>query len=105
MKSGSVLRFTQYWAVTEEKVWRNEFPVDADRHNWLKFGFQFETEDVRDALLKALEEHGGFEISNSHPFNLEVNTLGINLTFLTWNWLWYGYDGGRSDCCRCDSSA
>ncbi|KMK76905.1 Cof-type HAD-IIB family hydrolase [Alkalihalobacillus pseudalcaliphilus] len=69
---------TQYWAVTEEKVWRNEFPVDADRHNWLKFGFQFETEDVRDALLKALEEHGGFEISNSHPFNLEVNTLGIN---------------------------
>ncbi|WP_413382676.1 Cof-type HAD-IIB family hydrolase [Alkalihalobacillus sp. 1P02AB] len=69
---------TNYWAVTEHKVWRNEFPEQSADHSWLKFGFHFENEEVRDALLEELNKRGGYEISNSHPLNLEVNKIGIN---------------------------
>ncbi|GAF64750.1 putative hydrolase [Bacillus sp. TS-2] len=69
---------TGYWAVTEKQVWNGELPENIHEHTWLKFGFNFDDEITRDQLLEDIHSKGTYEISNSHPLNIEVNVLGIN---------------------------
>lgn len=68
----------RFWAVTSDKVWREEFPEDISTHQWLKFGFDFDEDEVREAVLAELSKNAELEITNSSPTNIEVNAIGIN---------------------------
>ncbi|WP_141434245.1 Cof-type HAD-IIB family hydrolase [Bacillus sp. 03113] len=74
----SKLHETNFWAISTEQVWHNELPTDLSTSEWLKFGFHIDDDQVRETVKKQLVENGLLEISNSSPFNLEVNPLGIN---------------------------
>ncbi|WP_281998638.1 Cof-type HAD-IIB family hydrolase [Priestia flexa] len=67
-----------FWAVTSEKVWRDEFPTDITNHEWLKFGYDIHDDDTRKLVLDTLTKNKNLEITNSSPTNLEINALGIN---------------------------
>jgi HAD superfamily hydrolase (TIGR01484 family) len=68
-----------FWAYAIEGVYnRDNWPGDIDQIEWLKFGYYSENLEKLAAIRKELESWRVFEISNSHPFNLEMNTLGIS---------------------------
>ncbi|QUF65823.1 phosphoglycolate phosphatase [Bacillus atrophaeus] len=69
---------TNFWASTVDKVWRGEFPETITDHEWLKFGFDIEEDDIRNEVLTELKKNKELEITNSSPTNIEVNALGIN---------------------------
>ncbi|MCG8397594.1 phosphoglycolate phosphatase [Bacillus atrophaeus] len=69
---------TNFWASTVDKVWRGEFPETITDHEWLKFGFDIEDDDIRNEVLTELKKNKELEITNSSPTNIEVNPLGIN---------------------------
>jgi len=69
---------TNFWASTVNKVWRGEFPENITDHEWLKFGFDIEDDDIRNEVLEELRKNKELEITNSSPTNIEVNALGIN---------------------------
>ncbi|MCY9206232.1 phosphoglycolate phosphatase [Bacillus atrophaeus] len=69
---------TNFWASTVDKVWRGEFPESITDHEWLKFGFDIEDDDIRNEVLTELKKNKELEITNSSPTNIEVNALGIN---------------------------
>ncbi|MBZ5480737.1 Cof-type HAD-IIB family hydrolase [Bacillus sp. T_4] len=67
-----------FWAVTTDKVWRDEFPEDIASREWLKFGYDIPDDALREEVLKQIAGISDFEISNSSLTNLEINALGIN---------------------------
>ncbi|MGG3269349.1 Cof-type HAD-IIB family hydrolase [Priestia aryabhattai] len=67
-----------FWAVTTDKVWRDEFPEDIASQEWLKFGYDIPDDALREEVLKQIGGISDFEISNSSLTNLEINALGIN---------------------------
>ncbi|ANF45872.1 phosphoglycolate phosphatase, TA0175-type [Priestia megaterium] len=67
-----------FWAVTTDKVWRDEFPEDIASQEWLKFGYDIPDDALREEVLKQIAGISDFEISNSSLMNLEINALGIN---------------------------
>ncbi|KIL49555.1 Cof-type HAD-IIB family hydrolase [Jeotgalibacillus soli] len=71
---------TLFWASTVGAVWNSNttFPDNINEHEWLKFGFDIEDDDVRGVILKELKENKVLEVTNSSPTNIEVNAAGIN---------------------------
>lgn len=69
---------TSFWAASVNKVWRDEIPEDITKHEWLKFGFDIQDDEIREKVLEELRKNTGLEISNSSPTNIEVNAVGIN---------------------------
>lgn len=69
---------TYHWAVSCDKVYRDQLPEDLAASKWLKFGYDTKDDKVREHVLKQLREKGGFEITNSSPTNIEVNAAGVN---------------------------
>lgn len=69
---------TDFWAISTDKVWYEEFPEDIYAHEWLKFGFDISDGAVLKTVRAILAENDALEISNSNPSNLEVNAAGIN---------------------------
>ncbi|WP_284037687.1 Cof-type HAD-IIB family hydrolase [Neobacillus sp. 114] len=67
-----------FWAISTERNWHNEMPEDLHSVEWMKFGFNIHDDAVREIVIKELEARGEFELSNSAPFNIEVNASGIN---------------------------
>ncbi|ADU32419.1 Cof-type HAD-IIB family hydrolase [Evansella cellulosilytica] len=68
-----------FWAVTPEKVWRDEFPEDEiEAHEWLKFCYHIEDDKTRKTVFEFLSKDDRLEITNSNPVNLEINAAGIN---------------------------
>ncbi len=67
-----------FWAVTTDKVWRDEFPEDIASQEWLKFGYDIPDDALREEVLEQIAGISDFEISNSSLTNLEINALGIN---------------------------
>jgi 5-amino-6-(5-phospho-D-ribitylamino)uracil phosphatase len=68
-----------FWAYAVEGVYnRDNWPGEIDHIEWMKFGFYSENLEKLAAIRKELGSWGVFEISNSHPFNLEMNPLGIS---------------------------
>lgn len=68
-----------YWAFAVEGDFnRDKFTSEPDRLTWIKFGFA--ATDARDleAVRQEIEEIGEFEITNSHPKNMELNPKGVN---------------------------
>jgi len=70
-----------YWAYTTEGVRNRDDWPDGEgesRLDWLKFGFYTENARILAELRSMLEEDGRFEVTNSHPFNLELNPKNVN---------------------------
>lgn len=69
---------THFWAVATDKVWRDQMPENIFEHTWLKFGFDFAVDSLRETILQRLLSHQQLEVSNSSPTNIEVNAAGVN---------------------------
>nr|WP_077624310.1 Cof-type HAD-IIB family hydrolase [Sediminibacillus massiliensis] len=69
---------TSAWMASTEQVFRGEFPEKLDEHEWLKVGIDIDDIEVKERILKELEEDELLELSNSHPMNIEINAVGIN---------------------------
>ena len=68
-----------YWGTAADKVYnKNQWCEDPYKVSWLKFGFHCEDERLLARLRRKGEEMGIFEITNSHPANLEFNPRGVN---------------------------
>lgn len=69
---------SRYWAMTPDKDYREGLGEKITEEQWLKFGFDLDDHDTREAILRELEKHDHLELSNSSPLNIEVNPIGIN---------------------------
>ncbi|MFE8702758.1 Cof-type HAD-IIB family hydrolase [Cytobacillus sp. FJAT-54145] len=69
---------TKFWATSCGNVWNNEMPDDITAHDWLKFGFEIEEDEIRELILNQLRNSGKLEITNSSLTNIEANAIGIN---------------------------
>lgn len=70
-----------YWTyavngLTRKEEWTDS--IDIDQEQWLKFGFYTDNDENRARILEWLQEQDCFEITNSHPHNLEINPKGIS---------------------------
>lgn len=69
---------TECWAASVGNVWRETFPEDFSTHEWMKFGFNIEDDELRQIILEELSENQLLEVTNSSLTNLEVNAVGVN---------------------------
>lgn len=69
---------TWAWMTSTESIWRGEVPKDLAAHQWLKFGFDTESDKIKQAILDELTKNEYLELSNSSDTNIEVNAMGIN---------------------------
>lgn len=70
---------TWFWAYSTENIYNKERWVDdIGSRDWLKFGYYTEELPVLQAILDEIQTWGGLEISNSSPFNLEINPEGVS---------------------------
>ncbi|MDM5340227.1 Cof-type HAD-IIB family hydrolase [Fictibacillus enclensis] len=67
----------KFWAVSTDKVWRENFPENAAEMEWLKFGFNIADDEVRKLVLEELALNRELEISNSSLTNIEINAVGV----------------------------
>lgn len=68
-----------FWGSASDRVYnRDSWCDDPYEVEWLKFGYYTEDADVLAELRKKAEEMDSFEITNSHPANLEFNPKGVN---------------------------
>ncbi|WP_228275745.1 Cof-type HAD-IIB family hydrolase [Gracilibacillus oryzae] len=69
---------TWAWLSSVDKIWRGEVPEDINAHEWLKFGFDTTTPEMKEKLMETLGGWEDIELSNSSPTNIEVNAVGVN---------------------------
>lgn len=71
-----------FWAYSVERLYNRDNWLKENQSleqvEWLKFGYNTENDELRHEILMALQNMGGLEVSNSSPFNLEINPQGIN---------------------------
>ncbi len=69
-----------FWSSTVQGRFNSEetFEKEVEDYEWIKYGFNFEDEELRDTVLEELKVHDSFEVTNSSPLNLEINPAGIN---------------------------
>ncbi|WP_019908675.1 Cof-type HAD-IIB family hydrolase [Paenibacillus sp. HW567] len=68
-----------FWAYSVEEVYNKDtWDGDIEGREWLKFGYSTEDDEIRHKVLMQLQDLGGLEITNSTPYNLEINPLGVN---------------------------
>ncbi|WP_199620558.1 Cof-type HAD-IIB family hydrolase [Paenibacillus alkalitolerans] len=70
---------TWYWAYSVEGIYNKDMWVEDERDKeWLKFGFYTDNDEARSAVLDRIGALGAFEVTNSHPHNIELNPQGIS---------------------------
>lgn len=71
---------TWFWAYSVEGNYNQRNWDDSliDTQQWMKFGYNTEDQEVRHQLITTLQDTNGLEITNSSPWNLEINPKGIN---------------------------
>ncbi|MEK3882893.1 Cof-type HAD-IIB family hydrolase [Paenibacillus sp. PL2-23] len=71
-----------YWAYTTLGIYNKERwfepEDDYEAHHWLKFGYYTEDDRARELILAEAQSWGALEISNSSPWNLELNPEGVS---------------------------
>ncbi|RKP56312.1 HAD family phosphatase [Cohnella endophytica] len=68
-----------FWGYTTEDIYNKEKWVgDTLERKWLKFGYYTEDLPVLNEILQEIGEWEGLELSNSSPFNIEINALGVS---------------------------
>jgi 5-amino-6-(5-phospho-D-ribitylamino)uracil phosphatase len=83
-----------FWGYTTEDIYNKERWVgDTLSRKWLKFGYYTEDVPILDAILAEIRTWDGLEISNSSPYNIEINAAGVSkATALTEVCRMLGYD-------------
>lgn len=68
-----------FWAYTTEDIYNKERWVDdtPSRH-WLKFGYYTEDLPLLAAIREQVRTIEGLELSNSSPYNIEINPVGVS---------------------------
>lgn len=75
LRSGDVW----YWAYSTEGLCNKEYGLDdIFERQWLKFGYYTEELDQLTAIREELQSWDGLELSNSSPYNIEVNPAGVS---------------------------
>lgn len=75
----AVKHHTWWWAYAVEGMFNTEkWAEDIEIMEWLKFGFYTEDIDVLGEVRSIVEAWDEFEITNSHPCNIELNPKGIS---------------------------
>ncbi|MDC3418518.1 Cof-type HAD-IIB family hydrolase [Aquibacillus salsiterrae] len=69
---------TYAWVASTNKIWRGEIPANLEDYEWLKFGFDTDSNETKEAIVDQLSKNELVELSNSSPTNIEVNAVGIN---------------------------
>jgi HAD superfamily hydrolase (TIGR01484 family) len=69
-----------YWSYTTERMVEMDEWVERPipDYTWMKFGFFTNDEKARMTLFEILDASGRYELSNSHPNNIEVNPKGVS---------------------------
>lgn len=71
-----------FWAYSVEDIYNKEKWIKPaggyDDHHWLKFGYYTEDDVMRERILEEVSGWGGMEITNSSPWNLELNPEGVS---------------------------
>ena len=85
MREMAVRYDSWFWSYAVEGLFRkddwlsnNMDREDLSRYSWLKFGFHTENDENRQAIYEALQAEGIYEITNSSPYNWEVNPKGVS---------------------------
>lgn len=67
-----------FWAYTPEDIYNKErWAGDTIARNWLKFGFYSKDTVILREILKEIHTWDGLEITNSSPFNIEINPANV----------------------------
>ncbi|PYI54007.1 Cof-type HAD-IIB family hydrolase [Paenibacillus flagellatus] len=71
---------TWFWSYAVEGVFNKETWLTGDPNavQWLKFGYFTDNDESRARILEWLQAEGIYEVTNSHPHNLEINPKGIS---------------------------
>jgi HAD superfamily hydrolase (TIGR01484 family) len=70
---------TWWWAYAVEGMFNTEkWAEDLESLQWLKFGYYTEDSAVLSEIKGIVEAWDVFEITNSHPSNIELNPKGVN---------------------------
>ncbi|WP_195575750.1 Cof-type HAD-IIB family hydrolase [Paenibacillus sp. 1001270B_150601_E10] len=70
---------TWFWAYSTKGIYnRDKWTAVIEEEDWLKFGYYNEDDDIRGKILDELHTIGGLELTNSSPYNIEINPLGIH---------------------------
>lgn len=70
---------SSYWGHSSQGGFQKEdFIEDIYSVQWYKFGFEIHDDVARAAILQTLHEWDHFQVSNSSPFNIEVNPKGVH---------------------------
>lgn len=68
-----------YWGYAVEGLYRKEgWLEDHEDFNWLKFGVYTEDSSKLQTITETVRSWDVFEITNSHPNNIELNPKGIS---------------------------
>lgn len=69
-----------YWAYTTEGVFNKDVWAERDvaDYTWMKFGYYTDNDQARDAIWHQVVEMDQYEVTNSHPKNMELNPKGIS---------------------------
>lgn len=70
-----------FWAYSTQGIYNKENWLEEGTHfsdyEWLKFGYHTEDDQAREEILTRIKEWDLFEVTNSSPWNLELNPKGI----------------------------
>jgi HAD superfamily hydrolase (TIGR01484 family) len=70
---------TWFWAYSTEEIYNKERWVDnTHARHWLKFGYYTEDLTVLGSILEEVRTVEGLELSNSSPYNIEINPAGVS---------------------------
>ncbi|KGX86112.1 Cof-type HAD-IIB family hydrolase [Pontibacillus litoralis] len=69
-----------FWSSTVQGRFNSENPFEKnlEDYDWIKYGFEIQDDNVREAVMSDLQAVKSFEITNSSPTNIEINPIGIN---------------------------
>lgn len=68
-----------FWGYSTEGIYNKERWVDdIFSLSWLKFGYYTEDVPILGAILDEIRTWDGLEITNSSPYNIEVNAAGVS---------------------------
>ncbi|MBB6670917.1 Cof-type HAD-IIB family hydrolase [Cohnella nanjingensis] len=68
-----------FWAYSTQDIYNKEKWVgDTYAHDWLKFGYYTEDREALAEVLSEISVWEGLELSNSSPFNIEINPIGVS---------------------------
>ncbi|CAM3049110.1 Cof-type HAD-IIB family hydrolase [Paenibacillus sediminis] len=75
----AVEKNTWFWAYSVSGLYnKDSWAKDIEQEEWLKFGYHTEDDEVRHDILMQLQNMKGLEITNSSPYNLEINPQGVS---------------------------